>query len=152
MTRSFGKQPSMSTTLVSKLSHSQKPYISHRSSLHIRPSRQPCGPELELARHGKIDRMAHIGELPLCPATPAFPGRLCIAPSSVACALAEICAHASRVFGLLRSAVHWAGCGCGRGRGQGIFWYAVSSSAESSPSAGTGCAVVCTISSTGASW
>ena len=50
--------------------------------------------------------MAHIGELPLCPATPAFPGRLCIAPSSVACALADICAHASRVFGLLRSAVN----------------------------------------------
>ena len=48
--------------------------------------------------------MAHIGELPPCPATPAFPGRLCISPNSVARVLAGIHAHTSCICSVLRSA------------------------------------------------
>ena len=44
------------------------------------------------------------------PSHTAFPERLCIAPGSVAYALADIHAHASCVFSVLRSAVGLKEC------------------------------------------
>ena len=44
------------------------------------------------------------------PSHTAFPGRLCIAPGSVAYALADIHAHASCVFSVLRRAVGLKEC------------------------------------------
>ena len=44
------------------------------------------------------------------PSHTAFPRRLCITPSSVAYALADIHAHASCVFSVLRRAVSLKGC------------------------------------------
>ena len=62
---------------------------------------------------GMEKRSTYIGNFggdQLVPSHTAFPERLCIAPGSVAYALADIHAHASCLFSVLRSAVGLKDC------------------------------------------
>ena len=85
-----------------------KSCLSPRPSPHIRPpSRRPCDHELELARHEETAQVYWRTSVVTSwcgPATPAFPGRLYIAPNSGACMLAGIYVTHRAFAGLRRAA------------------------------------------------